>query len=147
MPTMPKLFAAVLFAVLGWFAADLVGAHLPPESLQGALRPLSGFFGLMIGWRFIGPRAGGGWRAACGLGLSGAVFLVLIGLMWFSGYQMIRRAMRMAYGGNPFEALEDMFQIAFDNLEYLAHPDVIGALVLGSMAVGLIVEAVARKWS
>ncbi|KMW57096.1 hypothetical protein AIOL_002054 [Candidatus Rhodobacter oscarellae] len=74
--------------------------------------------------------------------------LVLVSLIYFSGYEMIRRAMRLAYGGNPFEALEDMFAIAWEYaLDFLAKPDVIIGLAIGSILAGTVVKAVSRIWS
>ncbi|MCP3971779.1 MAG: TrgA family protein [Rhodobacteraceae bacterium] len=147
MPTMPKLIAAILVAALGYVAADRVAGHLPPETPSGILRELVAFFGLMVGWRFLGRRVGDGLSQGLGVGLSAVALLVLISLIWFSGYEMIRRAMRMAYGGNPFAALQDMMQIAIKQSVYLAHADVIGVLVLGGIVVGVLVELAARRWS
>lgn len=147
MPTMSKLFGAVFVAVLGYFAADAVAGHLPEEVQHGMLRPMMVFFGLLVGWRFLGKRVGRGMQSAIGMGLSSAVVLVLVGLLFFSGNEMLRRALRKAYGGNPFEALQDMVQIALDFTEYLAQADVIAVLVLGGIAAGVMVELVARRWS
>lgn len=147
MPTMAKLFSAILMAVLGYFVADLVGGHLPPEERQESLRVITALFGFWVGWAFLGRRIRGDWASSVGLGLSAGIVLTLIALFWFSGYEMIRRSMRLAYGGNPVEALEDMFQIAIDNLEYLAQADVIAASVIGSILVGVIATAVSRVWS
>lgn len=149
MPTAAKLFACVLMGALAYVVAKLVGEHLPPETQKGALIPVSVFFGLLVGWRFLGRRIGrgAGMRSAMGLGLSAVVALLLVAMVFFAGYEMIRRAMRMAYGGNPFEALQDMMQIILDNTEYLYHGDVIAALVLGGVVVGALTEAVARRWT
>ena len=70
MPTMAKLFAAVLLGALAYVAADAVGNHFPPEDRQGALRQLSAFFGVVIGWRFLGKRVNRGWYGSLGVGLS-----------------------------------------------------------------------------
>jgi len=147
MPTMGKLFAAVFVAILGYIAADKVGGHLPEEAQQVALRPLSALFGLIVGWRFLGRRTGGGVTSGVGLGLTSSVALVLISLIYFSGYEMVVRATRMAYGGDPFAALQDMIQIALDMTEFVAHQDVLTVLVLGGMTVGVLVDLVARRWS
>ena len=147
MPTMPKLIAAILVAALGFIAAGRVAAHLPPEIPPGLLQPITAFFGLFVGWRFLGKRVGGGMQSAMGLGLSAVVILLLVSIFWFSGYEMIRRATRMAYGGDPFAALQDMVQIAMEDALHLAYTDVIGVLVLGGMVVGVMVELVARRWS
>ncbi|MCG6902517.1 MAG: TrgA family protein [Rhodobacter sp.] len=147
MPTMPKLIAAVLVAVLGYFAADVVAAHLPPETRHGMLRPMSVFFGLLIGWRFLGRRVGGGVRSGIGLGLSASVILLLVSMTFWAGTEMVHRALRKTYGGNPFEALQDMVQIALDFKEHLAYPDVVIVLVVGGIVVGALVEAAGRRWS
>ena len=78
--------------------------------------------------------------------MSSTLVLTFVALTWFSGYEMIRRAMRLAYGGNPVEALEDMFAIAIDNLQFLAQADVLFAAVIGSAVIGLVVTAISRVW-
>ncbi len=147
MPTMSKLFAAILVAALGYVAADRVALHLPEEVPPGMLRPVMLVFGIFIGWRFLGRRVGDGYRSAMGLGLSAAVILVLVGLLWFSFFDMIKKAMRLYYGGNPFAALQDMFQIGLELSAHLVYPDVIAVLVLGGILAGVICEAVGRRWS
>ena len=146
MPTMAKLFSAILLAGFGYMIADLVGGHLPEEVPQRSLRSVTAVFGIWIGWRFLGRRVRGEWRHAVGLGMSSALVLAFVALTWFSGYEMIRRAMRMAYGGNPVEALEDMFAIAIDNLQFMVQVDVLMAAVIGSAVIGLVVTAVSRIW-
>lgn len=148
MPTMSKLFAAVLVAVVGYFAADKVGGHLPEEMRQGALRSMSAFFGLFVGWRFLGPRVREGTlRSSIGLGISASILLVIVCLIYFSGYEMIKRAMRKAYGGNPFEGLLDMVNIGIEFTDFIGQADVIAVLVLGGIGVGVVVHFVARRWS
>lgn len=95
----------------------------------------------------MGKRAGRGVRSAIGIGLTSAVALVLLCLAFFSGVEMTRRALRKSYGSNPFEALQDMVQIALDYTEYLFQPDVMTVLVVGGIGVGILVELVARRWS
>jgi len=146
MPTMSKLVAAALLGALGYFVADLIGSHLPPEELQNWLRPMSAFFGVLVGWRYLGKNMRGDWSTAIGLGLSAGALVTLISLFWFSADEMVRRSLRKSYGGNPIEALEDVFAIAWDFTEYLRHPDVIVAAVGGSVLIGFIVTAVSRRW-
>ena len=146
MPTAAKLVAAIVLGLLGYGVAHLVAAYLPPEVLAGKLRPVSAALGALIGWRFLGRRVGGGMQTAYGLGLSAAVALLLAALFVFSFAEMIRRSLRKSYSG-PFEGLQDVIQIALDNTAYLAHPDVIGALVLGGVTVGILAELTSRRWS
>lgn len=146
MPTASKLVAAVLLAVLGYFAADRVAAHLPEEIPPGMIRPVMAFFGIMVGWRFLGKRVGDGYSAALGMGLSSSVVLFLLGMGWFAGVEMIKRSMRMSYD-NPFHALQGMVEIAIDNVEHVTYVDVISILVAGGILVGLLVEFASRRWS
>lgn len=146
MPTMAKLFSAVLMGVLGYVVADLIGGHLPPEERQNALRPITAIFGVIVGWRFLGKRVRGEWAHAIGLGASAGAAVTICALIWFSGYEMLKRATRLAYGGDPVAALEDMMQIAVDYLQYFIEPDVAIVAVFGSVIVGGIVTAVSRVW-
>ena len=147
MPTASKLVAALLIGALGYIGAGQVIPHLPPETRVGLFREISAFFGILVGWRFLGPRVGGGARISLGIGLTSAVALTLCCLIYFAGYEMVTRAMRMLYGGDPFAALQDMMLIAINYLEFLSPADVWGTLAVGGILAGLICEAVSRRWS
>ncbi len=146
MPTAPKLVAAILMAVLGYVTAELIIGHLPPEVRTNLFREISAFLGLLVGWRFLGRRAGAGFGTALGFGLSAAAALVLCGLVYFSGYEMIIRALRKSYDG-PFEGLLGMMDIAIQNLDLLGYADVLGVLIVGGLIVGLLTEAAAKRWT
>ncbi|MEL7116487.1 MAG: TrgA family protein [Pseudomonadota bacterium] len=146
MPTMAKLSSAILMGILGYVVADLVGGHLPEEMRQKSLRWVTAVFGVLVGWRFLGPRVRGDWTSSVGLGLSAGLVLFIVALFWFAGYEMLRKAQRLAYGGDPIEALEDMVAIAVEYLAHLAYSDVIGTAVVGSIIVGVVVTMIARRW-
>lgn len=147
MPTAAKLISAILLGVLGYIVADRVGAQLPEATRQGMLRPVSAAWGVVLGWRFLGPRANVSLGNAVAIGVSAALLHLICAMFTFAFFEMIRRALRKAYGGNPVEALEDMFQIAVGYLEYLAFTDVLGPLVGGAAVVGLVASFAARRWS
>ena len=67
------------------------------------------------------------------------------GLLIFSGYEMIRRSMRMSYGG-PTEALKDQVAIAIDYFVYLQPTEIWATLLVGGIGLGLIAEIVKRRW-
>ncbi len=144
MPTAAKLVSAIVMGVLGWVAAHLVIPHLPPESRIGFFREITATIGVLVGWRFLGARAGAGAGASLGFGLGASLVLVFWALLVFSGYEMIKRSLRKSYDG-PVEGLKGMMQIAIDDLVYLRPVEVWGALLLGGLAAGLIAEAVARR--
>lgn len=146
MPTAAKLVAAILTAGLGYFVADLVVAHLPEQDQINWMREVSAVLGILVGWQFLGRRVGGGLKSAVGMGLSTALVLFASGMFTFAGYEMLIRSLRKSYDG-PFEALQGMVAIGFENLEYVNYADVISALVVGGILLGLITEFAARRWS
>ena len=146
MPTASKLVAAILLAALGYFAADRVALHLPEETPPGLIRQITAVFGLWVGWKFLGSRVGGGMSAAIGMGLSAMVAMFIVAMGYFAGYEMIKRSLRKSYD-DPFEALQNMVEIAISNTKHVAYVDVLLVLVVGGMVVGLLVEAASRRWS
>lgn len=146
MPTAAKLVAAILTAALGYFVADVIIPHLPEQDRDNWMREVSAFLGLIIGWRFLGWRIGGGYSQALGLGLSTSLVLFVTGAVVFAGYEMLIRSLRKSYDG-PVEAIEGMVGIAVENLEYVQHADVIATFVIGGFIVGLLTEMAARRWS
>jgi len=146
MPTAAKLFAAVFMGALAYASAHLIVPHLPEEMVIGWFQELTAVLGVLVGWRFLGRRMGGGLHSALGLGLSASLVLVLSALIVFSGNEMIERSLRKAYN-TPVEALKDMMQIAIDDLAYLRPPEVLAMLIVGGMVVGVMTELVARRWS
>ncbi|MCI2398524.1 TrgA family protein [Aliiroseovarius subalbicans] len=146
MPTAPKLVAAVFFAALGWFCADLVKPLLPDGTQIGLFSPISAGFGLLVGWVFTGKRLGLGQGTPIGIGFSSSILMVLWVLLCFSGYEMLRLALRKSYDG-PVEAIQGMFQIGVDYLLLAATVEVAGALVLGGVLGGVLTGWAARRWS
>ena len=107
MPTAAKLIGALSFAALAWFVSDLIKPLLPEGTQVGLLSPVNAFFGLLMGWRILGARAGEGIVSSVGYGLTAAVATVFWGLLAWAGYEMIVRSTRLYYDG-PIEALQDM---------------------------------------
>jgi hypothetical protein len=145
MPTSSKLVAALLYAALGWFTADLVKPLLTEGTPVGLFSPISAGFGLLVGWVFVGTRIGAGQGGPVGIGLTGSILLVFWVVLTFSGYEMVRRSMRLSYDG-PVEALQSMFELAVEYLYMAAVPEVIGSLVAGGIIAGWLTGAVARRW-
>lgn len=146
MPTAAKLVAGFLVAALGWYVAYRIVPYLPEETRIGLFREIMALFGLLIGWRFLGRRAGDGFVQSIGFGIGAAAFLVFWGLLWFSGVAMFKRAIRMSYGGDPFAAVKDMINIAVDYFPLLTPNDVWVTLVVGGMLAGFLTEAASKRW-
>ena len=146
MPTMSKLFGAICLAGLGYGVAILIAAHLPEEQKPGYLFVVSVLMGIIIGWRFLGKRGGDGTSSAIGSGISAMLFLVVSSLFALAVIEMLRRALKKVYDG-PISAIEGVFEICTEFAPYMFHSDVIGALAIGGVLCGLIVEFIGKRWS
>lgn len=145
MPTAAKLVAAVLFAIVGWVAAN---AHVPALGAAanvGYFRELAGLLGVVIGWKVMGAAAGRGYREAVGSGLKTAIVLVFFALLFFSIYTMVGLSMRRVYDG-PVDAVLAVFGLMMDQAKAMLTPWVLGSLIAGGVIGGLITERISRRW-
>ena len=146
MPTFGKLVGAVLFGALAWYASGLI-IPLFPEGMQlGLFREVNTFFGVLCGWKIAGPRAGTGYIASLSYGLTTMVAMVVLALGFNSSAVMIEQSMRLRYDG-PGEAVTDVFALFVEYGMLMMTSDVIGTLVVGSLAAGLVVEFFGRRIS
>jgi hypothetical protein len=147
MPTAAKLVAAVVFAAVGWLAAN---AHVPALGDNpdvGGFREITAFLGLVIGWRVMGGLAGNGYAEAIGSGLRTSVTIVFFALLIFGTYLMITRAMTTnAYGSSPMSAVLGAFEIMMDQGKKMLSVGVLGVLILGGAAGGVAAEWAKRRW-
>lgn len=146
MPTAARLVAAIVFALVAFFAAELFKPALPPETGWGAFTQICVVIGVLSGWRVMGRLAGRGWYAALGYGLRTSATILFFAMLIFSIYEMIQQALRSRYDG-VFGAIEGTFYIMLDYGAALVHPfDTLIVLVAGGMAAGLLVEWASRQW-
>jgi hypothetical protein len=132
MPTAAKLFAAVCFGFVGFFAAELAKPAFPEGTRFGWFAVVVAGLGVIVGWRVMGPRAhrAGSMAEAAGSGLTTAVALLFWTFLVFGIREMILRAMNMRFD-TVVEALTAVFGIG---LEY--------ALILGKAPLAIAVLAV-----
>ena len=64
MPTAPKLFAAIAFGLLAFFAAEALKPYLPEGTPFGFYSEICAAFGVLTGWMMMGKMAGRGYSAA-----------------------------------------------------------------------------------
>lgn len=146
MPTAAKLVSSIWFALLAWFAAELVKNHLPDGTQVGFMSYISGGFGLLTGWIFMGKRAGDTMRTAYGYGLSSSIILAFWSVFYFAFETMIHRSMSHRYHG-PGDALVSMVGLMGEYGLYLIKPDVLTILIVGGFFGGWITEKAVRKWA
>jgi hypothetical protein len=146
MPTAAKLFAALAFTVVAFFAAQVVMPHLPDGTQFGAFVPIAMIIGLVAGWKVMGPSVGRGNYAAAGSGMKTSLVFTLVALFVFSTYQMVENALRKQYDG-PMDAVVGIVSIAIEWGEILIKPDVLAVLVVGGALGGLLSEWADRRWT
>ncbi|SFI75049.1 TrgA family protein [Celeribacter neptunius] len=146
MPTAAKLVAALWFAILAWFAAELVKPHMEEGTQFGLMSYIAGGFGFLTGWIFMGKRAGDTVAAAMAYGFSSSVILSFWSVFYFAFETMIHRSLDLRYKG-PTEALMGMVDLMGEYGIYLLKPDVLVTLVVGGLFGAWIVEKAAGKWA
>lgn len=146
MPTMGRLIGAILYGGLAWYASLLIIPLFPESADLGLFQEVNTFFGLVVGWRIAGPRAGTGYIAAFSYGLTATVAMVVMALFFNSSVVMVEQSMRRRYDG-PGEAVTDVFEMFVEHGLLMSTPEIIGTLVIGGMALGLVVEFVGRRLS
>jgi hypothetical protein len=146
MPTAARLFAALFFSALGWFAADLVKPLLPEGTKTGLFNETMSFVGFLSGWSMAGARAGDGLWPSLGYGLTTSALIAFWGIFIFSGYDMLDLSLKSRYNG-PMHAIKAMIAIAIDYFRLIRTPEIIGTMIVGGLFGGWLAEWASRRWS
>ncbi len=145
MPTATKLVSALIFAAIGYFAADMAAATLEEGISSGLVREIAAVLGVFIGWSVTGTFAPRSLGFGLAYGLNGSAVLVILTLLVVSASEMIGRSLQGRYDG-PMEGLEAMIEIGIDRASALIQPTIMAVLILGGLAGGLVAHAVSRVW-
>lgn len=146
MPTAGRLTAGIVMALVGGYVAYIAGPLFSEGKQPSFWFPLCIATGLWAGWVVVGKRAGRGYRAAIGNGLTGGAALAFWVVFIVSFEEMIRKSMRRAYDG-PMEAITDVFEIALEVVRQIGTLDVLVALAVGAILAGLIAEFYSKRFS
>ncbi len=145
MPTAAKLVAAVLFAALSLFVADLYQQGITDGTITTYLVPGSAAVGLICGWRVMGRLVGKGMGDAIGSGIRTALTIVFFALLLFSIYEMVVTSTKGLYDG-PMEAVLAIFDIMLKYGRGLISPEIIGSILVGGGLAGMATEWADRRW-
>jgi len=146
MPTAAKLVAAVMFAAVGFLAAQAFVPSLPEGTQIGFLREICAVLGLIIGWLVMGRLVGKGYVEAVGFGIRTSVTVLFWAVLGFSIYEMILRSTKMMYDG-PMEALLGVFDLVIYYGKMMGSPEFIATLLIGGVLGGIAAEWAGRRWS
>lgn len=146
MPTAGKLVAALLFAALGFVAAELFKPAMPDGTSFGPFSFICAGIGAVSGWLVIGPRAGGGRAVGISTGLQAALTMAFFCLLGFSIYLMVGLSLRKIYDG-PMEAISGVFELMIEHGLLMLSVPVLGVLLIGGPICGLISDWAGRRWT
>ena len=146
MPTAAKVVGALFFAALGYFTADLVKPLLPEGTQTVWLNETVAAIGLVFGWTMAGGRAGEGYRASLGYGLTAAVLIAFWSVVMSAGAEMIEMSLDRRYRG-PMQAIKSMFAISWGMFKLIWTKEIIVAAVVGGMFGGWLCEWSSKRWN
>lgn len=146
MPTGGKLIAALTFAALAYFISDLIKPLLPEGTQVGLLSEINALVGLIMGWTVMGKGAGKTYRQSLGYGFTTLAACAFWSLLIWSGYEMLKRSLRLYYDG-PIEALQEMAELYVGYARLAADQTVLITAVVGAVFVSWLTEYFARRWS
>lgn len=142
MPTAAKLFAAIGFALMTFFASESFVFELPEGTDPGFFSYINTLIGAICGWRVMGRLAGEGYIAAITPGIRTTATILFYTLAGHSLAEMIRLATKLRYDG-PGEAIIAMFQMIID----YGFMVVTSGPVLLILGVGTLLAAWFSEWA
>lgn len=150
MPTPAKLVAALLFAALAWFTAELIVRTVLEEGVRvGRFRELLAFGALVVGWRYIGREATGPTGRGTTLtrsitaGFAGAAILLVLAVVLHSFGVMILNSLDRKYTAVG-KAASAWMDFLWKDLQTIADPLVLAVFFLGAALVGLVAGITGR---
>lgn len=145
MPTAGRLSAAIAFAVIGAYIATLISPLFEEGKQPQWWYPLCVLAGVWAGWVVVGKRAGRGYAAGFGNGITGVVAQVFWIFFIMSFVDMIRKSLRKSYDG-PVEAVVNVFELMTDYGFSFYSPTLV-AIILGcGVAGGIFAEFFAKRF-
>ena len=147
MPTTAKLVSAVLFAIIGFFAADAYADTLPPGQPRFWLIPIVTVLGIGQGWMTMGRHVGQGMSMAITTGVRTSFLILFWAVTIFGLYEMFYRSTRLRYDG-PGEAVIAALELLMEyGMSVLTAVPTLIILFGGGAIAGIVAEYTNRRWS
>lgn len=143
MPTVTRLAAALLFAVLSLYAAEEYKLLYdePPQLGQASL--LMALVGGYVGWAFVGKRIKAAFMHNVFQAIQGAIVTILGALALYGAAEVFRLGYRMRYK-NLDDALRGYFTIITEHLQRMNEPRFLLLLAAMAIASGIILTLIWR---
>ena len=145
MPDRAKVMAALCLCALAYILSEMVKPQFLEDYNFGYFTHVNMLLGVIVGWTFMGKRAGSGVVPAINNGVTGIASLLFLAVTVQSINEMLRLAMRKRYDG-PFEAVLSIIPIGLDYTVLISTIPFWSTAFIGGALSGLIVEAVWQRW-
>lgn len=145
MPTMPRLVAALLLAIVGFIVSEQIKQVMPEGTGFGWFSYVNLGVGILCGWFILGSRAGRGFVASINNGFTAVAALVFWGLFIQGSNTMVEDSLKRRFS-DPLEAVAAIFQNIFDYGLIMLDSRVVIPLLVSAILVGPITEAASRAW-
>jgi hypothetical protein len=144
--TAGKLVSGLCFGVVTYFATGFLLAVMPEMQQSPYTAPAGAFVGFVIGWRVMGDLLGVDLRGAARRGIGTSIWISVWGVVLLSTAEMLKRATEHRVG-KVSDAVGRVFEIMVEIGVHMIDMQVVGTLVLGGMAAGIISELANRRWN
>ena len=145
MPTAARLTAALVLVMAGLAAVYFVLPLLPDSQPRDLLYPITLGFAAVVGWMFIGGRAGDGIVNAAFNGLTGGFLWTLATLFAFGVGRMWQLAFRRQYQ-DPFDAVLAVFEETVLYGQYVLNYNVLLSVAIGALLAGILAELADKRF-
>ena len=146
MPTLGKLFGALIFAALFAYASTIMVSTYPREVPPPWFYQINIVVGLVCGWQIAGTRAGRGAVAAVSFGITTVIMVAIWSLLIQGVIKMFTNTRGMQYDG-PTAAVVGVFEEAMKYGKMLYSPQLIAVLFIGGILAAIATDWVGRKFS
>ncbi|MFT7108228.1 MAG: hypothetical protein ACJAVT_002763 [Yoonia sp.] len=146
MPTAGRLAGAIIFALFGWYMAEISARFFPDEIAPDFWIPGAAIISLLIGWRVCGIRAGRGYNPAVGIGLTASAAMAFCLIFALAFMRMIDNAMRLRYNG-PMDAVVNIFVEMLEYGTYFYDLQLIATLLIGGVVCAWVTEFFGQRFS
>lgn len=143
--TAARLVAAICLGILGAGVSEMIIPLMPEGSDPGYLTVINFGVGCVIGWRFLGIRAGRGTSEAITNGITAVFVQVIASLLVHGTIEMLKLSMRNRFS-EPVEAIIGILDVAVVYAQYLWNLPIIVVLIVGAVLAGLTTEFASRRW-
>ena len=145
MPTAAKLMAAIALALVAFIVSEQVKPLLPEGTDFGYFSLINAFFGMIVGWKLIGAKAGQGVARSINHGFTGVLALILVTLFAHAFWIMFENSRKLRYDSTD-EAVQAIFQMMVEFGLLMLQINIITTLAGGAVFCGLLAEATSRRW-